>query len=202
MKLENNYTDGQKLFLVLEGISYAVYCANLDKNELENYKKVLPEEMGLERKREMEVLILLEKLGYPMDELGTYLYKNLIVHVIKYLDKVSSKEQILNTKQLLVEMKDFFSSVYFGLARCDLEMGVKKFHYYIIEALDKIDFEKADKYLLYEIYSRFSSEMDYAEQAFILGSYMSGKFEPVNVNGEEFKLPKIKKLVNNPDRYY
>ena len=67
-----------------------------------------------------------------------------------------------NTKQLLTELKDFFSRIYLELARFDLEMGIKIFHYYIMEALNKRDFKKADKNLIYDIYSRFSYEIDYA----------------------------------------
>lgn len=198
MKLQNEYNDGEKLFQVLGGTSYGVYLSKADRQSLENYKNGLPKKIEDDKKKEMEVLLLLEKLGYPMDELGTYLYKNLIVYVINRLENVESKEQILNTKQLLTELKDFFSRIYLELARFDLEMGIKTFHYYIMEALNKRDFKKADKNLIYDIYSRFSYEIDYAEQAYILGAYMLGKFEPVNVDSEEVKLPKIKKLNNMP----
>ena len=152
MKLLNKYDDYDPLYLVISGVSYAVHVSDCDRKDFCNYKLGDTEGLTNEKKREMDVLLLLENLGYPMDELGTYLYKNLIIEVIKYLDNVSTRQDIINCKYFLAKLKDFFSDIYLNLARFELEMGIKTFHKTILEAISNIDYSKADKNLIYEIY--------------------------------------------------
>lgn len=201
MKLQKKYTDDEKLMQILSGTSYAFFCANDDLKNLEKYKRKLLSEKEIKKNLEMEILLLLEKLGFPMDELGTYLYKNLIVHIVSNIENVSKRQDILNTKYLLFAIKDAFSNVYLNLARYDLEMGVKKFHCFIMKALNEIDNEKADKALIKDIYGRIPFETDYAEQAFILGCYFAGKYQQINIENnelEQIEYPKIKELSNMP----
>ena len=201
MKLQKRYTDDEKLLQILSGTSYAFFCANDDLKNLEKYKRKLLSQKGFKENLEMEILLLLEKLGFPMDELGTYLYKNLIVYIVSNIENISKRQDILNTKYLLFAIKDAFSNVYLNLARYDLEMGVKKFHCFIMKALNKIDNEKADKALIEAIYGRIPFETDYAEQAFILGCYFAGKYEKIDTQDnelEQIEYPKVKELGNMP----
>lgn len=201
MKLLNEYSDYETLFLVVGGLSYAVYVSDSDRKIFSKYKDGILEDISDEKKREMEVLLLLERLGYPMDELGTYLYKNMIIEVVKHLDKVSTRQGIINCKYFIAKLKDSFSDIYLNLARFELEMGIKTFHKNVLEAISKIDYSKADPNLLYTIFSKIPKEIDYAEQAFVLGSYISGKLElkAELEKVEELEVPKVKKLVNMPN---
>ena len=145
------------------------------KKEYTNYKAGNLDDFSEERLYDMEVLSILEKLGFPMDKFGTYLYKNMILKVIHHLGGTDSFGQQISRNELLCQLKSPFSQFYFDVSRNDLDMGIKTFHSYIENMLEDVNYENADATLLFEIYSNFSEEADYGEHAFIIGEHIVNK---------------------------
>ena len=76
---------------VWNDISYAILLCKADKKLYERYKEceakankknvanVMTSELSDDQLEEMQVLSILDNLGYSLDEMGTYLYKEVIV---------------------------------------------------------------------------------------------------------------------------
>lgn len=62
-------------------MSYAMRVARKEKELYENLKEGNFKNITENEERNVEILSILEKLGYPMTNLGTYLYKDLISYV-------------------------------------------------------------------------------------------------------------------------
>lgn len=146
---------------------------DIAKREYMNYKLGNLENFSEERLHDMEILSILDGLGFPMDNIGTYLYKNMIVKVVHHLGGTDSFGQAISQDKLLQQLKSPFSQFYFDVARNDLDMGIKTFHSYIEGMLENVNYENAEPTLLFEVYSNFSEETDYGEHAFIIGKYVS-----------------------------
>lgn len=146
--------------------------------------------------QDIVILETLEKLGYPMNHIGTFLYKNVILSVLERLENVETRRDVYKCKGLIAELKDGLSPFYYNLSRRELNLGVKPFHWRIEEAISKIDNEKIDKLLFYGIFCKYNDDMDYGEQAFLIAAYVAGHMKP-----DILKVPKIKKLSNIEERW-
>ena len=125
------------------------------------------------KNNDMEVLVLLENLGYPTNEVGTYLYKYMILKISEYLETgLTIRQEPITKEQLKLEIKNFFSQFYLDIARNELDMGIKTFHNYISVAVSKINYENLNISLFYEIFGNNIQDIDYAEQAFIIATYI------------------------------
>lgn len=195
MKLLEEYNDYESYLLQASDLNYAVYLSSLDKKMFYDCKNGILKKLPEEKTNEMNVLLLLEQLGYPMDELGTYLYKNVIINVINYLENVNTEREIRDCKCLVKELKDCFSNFYLNIARFELEMGVKTFHKNVKDTFSKIDYSKININLFSEIFGNIKMSIDYGELAFILGSYLSGKLVTKKENNIEYDEVKIKKMI-------
>lgn len=111
-----------------------------------------------------KVLDILNQLGYPMDEYGTYLYRDVVLKVIQSL-----KER--NDINLLQQLKEPYSDFYHDISRNDNDMGTRTLHFYIGSAIDKIRIS-SDQKLLLKIYHGSIRDVDYGEQAFIFGKHI------------------------------
>lgn len=167
----------EKKTLISHGVDYAMYDTHKDKEDYDLYKTGELVEISSDKKLEMKVLSLLEQLGYPMHEIGTYFYKNMITKVLKKLSVIEEKDPLIN-KELKSQLEDTYSQFYVDVARNDLDIGVTSFHMYIMHAIANIDYSKADPELLIKIYSNFPEDMNHGEQAFALASFLLGKMEP------------------------
>ena len=177
---------------VLNGTSYAVFSAKEDEVKYKEYKKGNIEEFSEYELKEMEIISILEKLGYPLDELGTHLYKETIMYAQEEISSFDRKD-VAKAEDLLESMNDAYSNFYNIIAREDLEMGLKKFHKFIGQAIDKIDNEKIDSKLAEKIFGKNPVESNYGEQAFKIASYMSSKYMI------KYSNQKVKKLPNMPE---
>ena len=121
----------------------------------------------------MRKLDLLESLGYPMDEFGTYLYKDVITTIREQLGVVETREDVRRSASILDEAKSAFSQLYFNLARNERDIGVKEYHRILSQSLSKVDYKKASPELLYKVYGNFPFEMDYGENAFALANFLN-----------------------------
>ena len=89
------------LLNVLDGTSLAKTIAKDDKDKYDKYKKGAFVSDKKYDYKNMYILSLLESLGFSMDELGTYLYKELILEVEEQLEKSSGESSIDSYKKLL-----------------------------------------------------------------------------------------------------
>ena len=112
-------------------MSYAMYVAKEENEVYKNLKKGNFKELTLEEERDVEILSILEKLGYPMSHLGTYLYKDLIALVCDEIKDMGISELQSEEEEMLEFLNNGYSSLYVGIASDDKELGCKTFHYYI-----------------------------------------------------------------------
>lgn len=162
------------------------------RNELYDYldyRKGELTDITEDKRMSMEILVLLEQLGYPMNKLGTYLYQHLIYKTIKERQRLFEND-IKTDGMILDELQDAFSLHYKQTARGDLDIGVRTFHHTVYDIVNKVDYKKADPILIYEIFGDGKKEMDYGEQALYMAAYISK--EPIKRKQEE--PPKVKKL--------
>lgn len=155
------------------------------------YKSGKINEMTELEQLKMETLDLLESLGYPMNEFGTYLYKDVIASIREQIGQVETREDIKEVTSVLKEAKSPFSQLYFNLARNERDIGVKEYHRILSESLSKVDYEKASPELLYKVYGKFPFEMDYGENAFALANFLNRQIDK----------PLCRKLTNSPSNY-
>lgn len=179
---------------VVNGSSYATFCAKHDREIYCEYKSGKIDKLSEEEIKEMQALSVLENLGYPMDELGTYLYKEVIVYARDEIDgynrrKEEDKEKAQN---LLINLEDAYSNFYHMIARDDLELGIKSFHICIWRAVQEIDNSKVDRELAEKIFGKNPIPMTYGAQAFKIASYLSKKYM-IKYDGA-----KVKQLLNVP----
>ena len=125
--------------------------------------------------QEMQILEILEKLGFPLDSNGTHLYKNMILKAIHHLHGFDDFNNPISKNELLAQMKNPFSQFYTDVARNDLDIGLKTFHANVELAIEDIRYSRADTVLLFDIYSNFSKNTDYGEAALIIGEYITNK---------------------------
>ena len=151
------------------------------------YKNGNISEMSKSEQLKMETLDLLESLGYPMDEFGTYLYKDVIMSIREQIGVVETREDVIEASAVLEEAKSAFSQLYFNLARNERDMGVKKFHSIIERALLKINYENASSETLYKVYGNFPFEMDYGENAFTLANYLNQHLEKPVIRKQTYR---------------
>ena len=135
----------------------------------------------------METLDLLESLGYPMDEFGTYLYKDVITTIREQLGVVETREDVRRSASILDEAKSAFSQLYFNLARNERDIGVKEYHRILSQSLSKVDYKKASPELLYKVYGNFPFEMDYGENAFTLANYLNQDLEKQVIRKQTYR---------------
>lgn len=157
---------------------------NLNSEEAIKYLQEYDEKM----RRIKELLI---NLGYP-NTFGMDLYAQWIYEIMKDLERVKSREQIMACKDYLLAMKDGMSNYYHDLVREGMWMGIRPFHLRIEDTIEGIDYNKADMELLSKIYGNIDYSINYAENAFLLAAYMLGiKKEE---DAENIHKPMIRRL--------
>jgi len=131
------------------------------------------------------VLSILEKLGFPMKHKGTYFYKLVITSVIDYLVNLTSGDETLDYSNLLEQLKNGFSPFYHEIARNELDMGLKSFHLVIADAISNINYGIINPEVGADIFGKVSSDLDYGEQALMIGSYVANI--PIDFNTKKEK---------------
>ena len=114
----------------------------------------------------IQVLNLLDKLGFPMDEIGTYLYRDVIMASLKDIEYKRSNDEILEG------LNNFYSSTYQNIARDDYWIGITTLHSLIRRAIDKISDDNTDKLVISEIFSEDDVDSNYGIKAFMIASYL------------------------------
>lgn len=164
----------EQMQMLLNGTDFATYLANSDIKKYAKFKSGEEQDLSKEDSMSMKILSILERLGYPMDELGTYLYKEMIAELCNSLVGVSSRREIDKCRTLLAQVNDAFSQFYINVARENLDIGLQSFHLYIQKAIEKINAEQIDLSLSYEIFDANPGEQTYANIAFQIAAYILG----------------------------
>ena len=194
----SNYTLEEKIALVLYGISGAMYEASSDmrkyleykelKKQIPNSKLILSEDDQVD----VDILQLLEDNGFSFDELGTFLYKDVIKNVILTLKKIKNDDEKV---ELQHQLQNAYSQFYFDIARNDKDMGVKTFHAYIQNALSQIDYQDQSSCFIKNLCTQ--QKINYGQLAFVIGNQYLNK-EEIKEQSQVIASykPNILKLVN------
>lgn len=167
-----------KAHLTDEIVSYGslcVYECQVDKRRYDIYKAGNTNKNIKYDIEEMRILSVLENLGFPMNEDGTYLYKNMILKIKNYLCEVLAKGDNVELKGYLLKIKEKYSQFYFDVARNDMDMGISTYHNFVAQAVSMIDFDKADLGYKMTLLNSLPDEMDYGEFAFVLAMHLTGR---------------------------
>lgn len=201
-KLDN----ASKMALVLSGLSFPMHIAMKNLKQYGKYKAgveldltdyAIADEKTLASIKEkteykMKALNILERLGYPLDCLGTHLYLELIDEAREFLDKIELPNDLEKCKSFLAGLREPLSEIYKYIAREYLEIGIKPFHEYIEDALTRIDEEKVDKDLYLDLFGENPELTDYGTFAFQIAAYVNGLYSMKNVEDKPMTLKLVK----------
>ena len=162
--------DDERLDVFFNSVNFMANAAHKDKKAYEAYKRnqEVIEGASIE---ELEILSILDELGYPLGEIGTYLYKALIVNVLNYLRGVPIRREVLSEEELKEQLSNPFSQLFFDIARNDMDLGIKTFHAAISRASANVDSENVNRKLSEEIFSGNFEPMDYSLNALDIAKY-------------------------------
>ena len=121
---------------------------------------------------EMEILSLLDRLGFPMYEMGTYMYMKLIFNVADKM-KVIDADDNDSCLELMAQVSEIHSLVYRDTcSKLDADLGL--FHREINRAISLIDESMIDESLLNLVCSENENGLHYGELAFSLSLVVLG----------------------------
>lgn len=148
-----------------------------------------------EAKLKFEILNLLEEMGFSINKLGTYFYKDVIINIIKKLEILQSEEN--DTKNYEVdlnkELVNPYSQFYFDLARNDYDIGTKTFHIYIQHSFSCLDTSKEKHYLLLNLINENEKQINCGELALKIALYIKNTtYSKQNNNLNQKKKVKTK----------
>jgi DNA-binding transcriptional MerR regulator len=156
---------------VWNDVNYAINLAKADQKQYNRYKddkRIVNnepiDELSDYQIKEIKTISILERLGFSLDEVGTYLYKELIMNVFSDIDKCGT-----NLKD---ELNNRYSSYYQQIAREYYEMGVTTFHNYIVSAINNMDGSQVDESLVKTIFGDDIDGSSYGTRAYEIASYM------------------------------
>lgn len=137
--------------------------------------------------QKMQVLDSLYRLGFPVNDGGTYLYQAMIVKALHLLDGTDSINVEITEDSLEKLMQAPYSQFYLDTAKYDLDIGIKTFHAYIKQALKGVDYARVDPNVLSEIYGNFDEEADYGKHAFVIAKHIHDRSKDVQVEATDTK---------------
>lgn len=201
IKLTENRKDVEKILTMLDSTSFARYEAKKDKENFEKYKKGEYSDSSNNTLNNMKILDLLQRLGYPMEELGTYLLKDVIAEVYNYIQDENGNKDVDKCNSIIKELNNPFSNVYHYIAREWKEIGIKTLHLFIQRAQNRIDYNSIDKELSKNIYGNNLEDKNYGFHAFQIAAYALDKSSYVDTL--EYQQPKSKVLkLNNINKEF
>ena len=134
--------DDERLNVFFNSVNFMANVAHQDKKAYEAYKRTQEVVEGASIE-ELEILNILDELGYPLGEIGTYLYKALIVNILNYLRGVPIRR----------------------------DLGIKTFHAAINRASANVDIESVNRKMSEEIFSGNFDPVDYSFNALDIAKY-------------------------------
>lgn len=150
MEIKDNYTQNEWIELFMGNVDLSVYGAIEDKKLYEEYiaTKAIDDESKI---NEMEIYYCLSLLGFKLEQLGTYYYKEIINRLLQIIPSIFENNDIEQLEQLLISLKNKFSQFYFDIAVNEQDTGLKTFHRIIKEAKDNRN--KPDELLSKKIFN-------------------------------------------------
>lgn len=113
------------------------------------------------------ILLLLEDLGYSVNELGTYAYKNLIKKNIELISEGVDEKDIIN------ELNTPYSQLYLDVAY-ETDIGTQTLHSYISNAFVNRKYN-VNKKLSSDIFGDFSG-FSYGLQSYLIADYIYNNY--------------------------
>ena len=120
-----------------------------NKQKYENYRYRNIKMINDKKSIDIKIMELLDKLGFSMEEDGTYLYNELIREVYEKI----GHDETDRSFGLIRELKDKYSNFYTSIARDWLEMNPDDFIDSIEDSVSKIDYTVVDEKLFNRIYN-------------------------------------------------
>lgn len=120
-----------------------------NKQKYENYRYRNIKMINDKKSIDIKIMELLDKLGFSMEEDGTYLYNELIREVYEKI----GHDETDRSFGLILELKDKYSNFYTSIARDWLEMNPDDFIDSIEDSVSKIDYTVVDEKLFNRIYN-------------------------------------------------
>ena len=148
-----------------------------DINEYNLYLLGRIEDLDEEQLNNVETLGLLFDLGFPKDEPGTYLFKNMVLKARRYLGGSDDYGDKITSKDLVNLVESPFSQFYMDLAVYDSDIGIKTFHSYIEESLKKVNYSKVENSLLTKVYSKYNNDNDYGIHSLIIANFLNSNYK-------------------------
>ena len=122
---------------------------------------------------EVEILFLLDRLGFPMYDNGTYMYMGLVLRIVNELLKID----VLHGNsclELITQLSDGNSPLYVNYSRDELNMSVDRFHDCVNRAISLINPEETDQNLLFNVNENGTFELSYGNLALTLALRIIG----------------------------
>ena len=164
-------SEAKYIINVWNDVNYAISLAKADQKQYDRYKDDMRiinnepiDELSEYQLDEIKIMSILERLGFSLDEVGTYLYKEVVMNVYSDIGKCG--------ENLLTELNNKYSSYYQQIARGYYEMGVTTFHNYIESAIKGIDETGTDESLMETIFGNDLGNSGYGTRAYEIASYM------------------------------
>ena len=200
MTLQEQYDD-EELQLIHDICCYGRYYSREDFDVRDLLSERQYDEEGNKLYSDgLKVYMILRKLGYPGDQIGTAYMAELIEEVMHNLPKYGgTRKEIPVYKSIMEKLEDPFSNYYHFVAREWLEVGIRSYHNDLKEAVNNIDESKVDKELAMKINGSKPIDLNYGLQAFQIAAYLSG-FYFFEDNVSEYKPAKVK-LLSSKDLY-
>lgn len=170
------------------------------------YRVLMDYEKGQEIKwyyiKDMYILETLNKLGFPIDQIGTYLYKDIISEIMyridndtEILDNEEKKNKLLSELNNVSKTSQFYTLVALEYN----ELPIKRFKDAIDESISKI--ENKDEETEIAIFG-INNGLSFGEQAYMIATYVKdeyqdelGKIKKIKEKQEKAKRDEEKKLV-------
>ena len=182
-------------FFLFDNVSNFVVCG--DRGMYNRFKDGLLTDIDEKQSIKIKILSLLEAYGFPMDELGTYFYKDIIAKCYDVINSKQDENYFNRCGMLLEELKNPYSNFYFDLARNDNDIGTTTFHLYIEKALNLVDEGMANPNLPNNIFGTEVKSANYGIQAYQLASFISKLYLMDSFDAIESGSPMTLKLSNN-----
>lgn len=144
--------------------NYKLYKENKIEGEIPEYNMA-----------EMKTLDTLSDLGFPMDHMGTYFYKDVIMATKPYLESIINEGIIEKYDYLKNVVDEPYNSFYLNISRGQNEMPLMDLHVGIMSAINNVNKDNINMSTVYEIFGAAGSvEHTYGQAAIKIGLYSFG----------------------------
>lgn len=166
MKVQNKIQENNGAFLVNNFPETYDFMVAKYKDCKEG--RITPLDLTEEEQKEINTLSILENLGYPMTETGTYFYKNVIIRAMDELQQIKTEQDYVD---LMSTMANNYSQFYFDIARNEYDIGLTTFHSCIHMVNQHKNNHQANEKLQKKI-GLTDFVVDYKGEALLIANYM------------------------------